>query len=146
MTASYYSDGRSGQKRAVNLVFGADGIRFLDDNELLISFWSYEGLNLIGAVSRATPFQLRHERFKEASLTCDDPTVLQKLKNICPQIKSTLTYPVVRSIRRLIALALAATVFIYMSMFSIKIFWRAIAELLQSRNFLAKNTPPVLQG
>ncbi|MBN8548768.1 MAG: M48 family metallopeptidase [Deltaproteobacteria bacterium] len=133
MSVSYYSDARTGQKRNVHIVFAADGIRFVDDCELIISFWSYNGLNVIGAVSRASPFQLKHERFGDSSLTCDDPTVLEHLGQYCPDVAEKLTYPTVRNVRRTIALVVAAISFFYLFALSIRLLAEPISALIPLR-------------
>lgn len=130
MATSLYSDGRTGQRRDVNLEFGADGIRFLDASGILITFWSYDGLNVIGSVSRAAPFQLCHSRCGEASLTSDDHTILQTLKNICPQIDAKMSYPVIRKLQHLLALVFAAAAFVGLFIVSINLLAQPIANII----------------
>lgn len=140
MAVSLYSDGRTGQRRDVLLEFGADGIRFLDRSGLLVTFWSYDGLNVIGSVSRAAPFQLCHARFGEACLTSDDHSILQTLKNICPQIDAKVGSPLVRKIQHLFALAVSAFLFGCLFIVSITFLAQPIAGIMPEKWEVALGT------
>lgn len=107
MAVGYYSNQRSPQRRGVHIEIGADGLRLFDECGLLITFWSYDGLDLLHRPSKYEPFELGHERDKSARLVSVDTDLLAVLSDVCPEIYEQTGYPRLRALMRIFVILLA---------------------------------------
>jgi predicted Zn-dependent protease len=87
-------------------------------------------LDLVGSASRAAPFELCHEGHAQASITCDDHSLLDTLKTICPLIEQKVESPVKRASGRVFALIAALAAMIVMLVLSVKFLAAPIAQIV----------------
>lgn len=81
--ANVYTDLRNSLRRDVLVSFDASGLRIVDELGVIVAFWPYEGLSLIEeAAEGPSPFRLAHKQHHQQFLTCQDPQILERLRDV----------------------------------------------------------------
>ena len=83
----HFTDGKTARRHVVKVVCIDSRLQIFDRYDVLLEEWSFDGLQLVGEVSRRQPIRLSHRTHGEAALSLADHDVLDVLGRAMPRFR-----------------------------------------------------------
>ncbi len=83
----HFTDGKTARRHVVKVVCLDKRLRIFDRDDALLAEWPFDGLQLIGEVSRRQPLRLSHRTYGEAALSLANHDILDVLGRTMPRFR-----------------------------------------------------------
>lgn len=83
----HFTDGKTARRHVVKVVCIDKRLQIFDRDDALLAEWPFDGLQLIGEVSRRQPLRLSHRTYGEAALSLANHDILDVLGRTMPRFR-----------------------------------------------------------
>lgn len=83
----HFTDGKTARRHAVKVVRADTRLQIFDQYDALLAEWPFEGLQLIGEITRRQPIRLSHRTYGEAALSIANQDILDVLGQTMPRFR-----------------------------------------------------------
>jgi Zn-dependent protease with chaperone function len=83
----HFTDGKTARRHVVTVVCADNRLQIFDRYDALLAEWPFDGLQLIGEVSRRQPIRLSHRTYGEAALSLANHDILDVLGRTMPRFR-----------------------------------------------------------
>jgi len=83
----HFTDGKTARRHVVWVVCTDSRLQIFDRHDVLLEEWSFDGLQLIGEISRRQPIRLSHRTHGEAALSVANHDILDVLGRAMPRFR-----------------------------------------------------------